>query len=445
MAATATFEIDAHRRSIPRWILGRKTASQFAAIILLATLSFAASVITMKQAWDARDQIRHTSDVQLRIDRVGWHLLTLLRATQDHALNSGVDQAAHFARLRDDVDDDLAQMSAMIADDPYQQQRVVALGAAFVRYFANLESIFAAGAGREIDRNLAVATAAEVAGVSRIVIEMRDHEDQLLKQRRTRADTLLAVLLPTLSFAAAVIAFLLVFIVRSIVRTLRERETVLTEKDGELAAKDIMMREIDHRVRNSLSLIHSLMTFQQRRTASDSAARSLLAEAANQVLVVARVHERLYRYGSTEAVELGEYLHALCTDLAILALPAESQAAIRLQSSRAQVPAEQAVWIGLIVVELITNALKYGNPSLQSPITIDVSPDEKQLRIVVADGGAGLPADFDLNAGKGLGMQVVLLLVRQLHAALEVDPTWSGSRFILTMPLTAATRAAQAA
>jgi two-component sensor histidine kinase len=395
-----------------------------------------ASVTAMKQAWDARDQLRHTSDVQLRIDRIGWHLVTLQRATQDHALDSDPAQATRFGRLRDDVDDDLAQMSAMIADDPFQQQRVVALGAAFVRYFANLESIFAAGAGQDIDRNLALATTAEVARVSSIVTEMRDHEDRLLAQRRTRADTLLAVLLPTLSFAAAVIAFLVVFIARSIVRALRERETVLSEKDGELAAKDIMMREVDHRVRNSLNLIYSLMTFQQRKTASDSAARGLLAEAANQVLVVARVHERLYKFGSTEALDLGEYLRALCSDLAILALPAESQAAIRLQSPRAQVRAEQAVWIGLIVVELITNALKYASPSLQSPITIDVSPDEKELRIVVADGGAGLPADFDLNAGKGLGMQVVLLLVRQLHATLEVDPAWSGSRFILTMPLT---------
>jgi two-component sensor histidine kinase len=245
-------------------------------------------------------------------------------------------------------------------------------------------------------------------------------------------------MLPTLGFSAMFLAFLVAFVARLINRALRERETVLSEKDGELAAKDLMMREIDHRVRNSLNLIYNLMIFQQRKTTADSTARALLGDAANQVLVVARVHERLYKYGSMEAVELGEYLHSLCADVAAFSLPAEAQAAIQLHSACAQVRAEQAIWLGLIVVELVTNAVKYGNPSLQSPITVDVSPDERELRIVVSDGGAGLPAGFDMKASKGLGMQVVLLLVRQLHATLEVDPAWPGSRFILTMPLVTA-------
>src|ERR1700687_2928835 len=101
-----------------------------------------------------------------------------------------------------------------------------------------------------------------------------------------------------------------------------------------------------------------------------------------------------------EAVELGEYLHSLCTDVATFSLPAESQAAIQLHSARAEVRAEQAIWLGLIVVELVTNAVKYGTPSLASPIMVDVSPDEKELRVVVSDGGAGLPAGFELKASK---------------------------------------------
>jgi two-component sensor histidine kinase len=210
---------------------------------------------------------------------------------------------------------------------------------------------------------------------------------------------------------------------------------VLSEKNGELAAKDMMMREIDHRVRNSLNLIYNLMLFQQRRTTDDTVARCLLKEAASQVLVVARVHERLYRYGSMEAVELGGYLHDLCTDVASFSLPAEAQAAIQFHAGCAEVRAEEAIWLGLIVVELVTNAVKYGTPSLQSPITVEVSPDEKELRVVVSDGGAGLPKEFDLQTSKGLGMQVVLLMVRQLHATLEVDPAWAGTRLIVTVPL----------
>jgi two-component sensor histidine kinase len=435
MVATTTVQIGADRRRIPRWFLGRKTASQFAGIGFLAALSFAASAILAHRTWDARDWVRHTGEVQLGIDRIAWHLLTLQQATQAQALNP---ERERVARLRDDVHDDLAEVSRLTADNLPQQQRIAELDAAFARYFAKLESIFAQDAEQDNDRNLALATTTAVARLSKLVSEMRDQEDELLKQRITRADSLLALMLPTLSFSAALIALLVAFVARLINRVLRERETVLSEKDGELAAKDLMMREIDHRVRNSLNLIYNLMIFQQRKTTADSTARGLLADAANQILVVARVHERLYKYGAMEAVELGEYLHSLCTDVAAFSLPAESQAAIQLHSARAQVRAEQAIWLGLIVVELVTNAVKYGSPSLQSPIMVDVSPDEKELRIVVSDGGAGLPPGFDLKASKGLGMQVVLLLVRQLHATLEVDPAWSGSRFILTMPLCAA-------
>jgi two-component sensor histidine kinase len=438
MVAITTFQIGASRRAIPRWILDRKTAGQFAGIVFLAVLSFAVSAIVMSRAWEARDWVRHTSAVQLGIDRIVSHLMTLQQAMQAQVLNPEAERAERFVRLRDDVRDDLAEMTRITGDNALQQQGITELAAAFSRYFTNLESIFGQGVGQDIDRNLALAMTADFDRLSKLVTEMRNQEDSLLKQRITRADALLAILLPTLSFSAASIAFLVGFAARSINRALLERDTMLSEKEGELAAKDLMMREIDHRVRNSLNLIYNLMIFQQRKTA-DSAARGLLAGAANQVLVVARVHERLYKCGSMEAVELGEYLRNLCTDVAAFSLPAEAQAAIQLHSVHAEVRAEQAVWLGLIVVELVTNAVKYGNPSLQSPIMVDVSPDEKELRIVVSDGGAGLPAGFDLQASKGLGMQVVILLVRQLHATLEVDPAWSGSRFILTMPLAAGT------
>jgi two-component sensor histidine kinase len=438
MVATTTAQIGVNRRAVPRWILGRKAASQLAGIVFLAAVSFAVSAVLMHRAWDARDWVRHTSEVQLRIDRIVWHLLALQQATQAQAPNADPERMRRFIRLRDDVHDDLTETARLSEDNAYQQQRITEFGTAFARYFAHLESLLAESIGPNIDRNLSLAVTADMARLSKLVTEMRDQEDGLLKQRTKRADTLLAVLLPTLSFSATLIAFLAAFVARSINRAIRERETVLSEKDGELAAKDLMMREIDHRVRNSLNLIYNLMIFQQRKTAADSVARRLLADAANQVLVVARVHERLYKYGSMEAVELGDYLHGLCTDVAAISLPAEAQAAIQLHSARARVRAEQAIWLGLIVVELVTNAVKYGSPSLQSPIMVDVSPDERELRVVVSDGGGGLPPGFDLKASKGLGMQVVLLLVRQLHATLEVDPAWSGSRFILTMPLVAA-------
>jgi two-component sensor histidine kinase len=438
MVATTTFPAGAARRPVPRWLLGRKAASQFAGIVVLAAFSFAISVIIMHRTLDARDWVRHTHDVQLQIDRFVWDLMTLQQATQQtHALNPDSEWSRRLSRLRDIVGDNLAATARLVADDAYQRQRVADLSTAFAAYLGNLEQLFENRAGLDNDRDRALALTVDVTEVSGLITRMREHEDALLATRTSRADSLLTVLLPTLSFTATSIAFLVGFVARSINRALRERETVLTQKDGELAAKDLMMREIDHRVRNSLNLVYNLMTFQQRRTI-DAGARGLLNEAANQVLVVARVHERLYKYGSMEAVELGDYLRDLCRDVATFSLPADAQAAIQLHSARAEVRAEEAIWLGLIVVELVTNAVKYAKPSLQSPIVVDVSPDESELRVVVSDSGAGLPTGFDMRTSKGLGMQVVLLLVRQLHATLEVDPAWAGTRFILTVPVAAA-------
>ena len=438
MVATTTFPTGADRRPVPRWLLGRKAASQFVGIVVLAAFSFATSAIILHRTLDARDGVRHTHDAQLQIDRFVWDLMTLQQATQQtHALNPDSEWSRRLSRLRQSVGDDLAATARLVAHDAYQRQRVADLSAAFAVYLGNLEQIFAERAGPHSDRDQTLALTVDVTDVSKLITQMREHEDGLLAQRTSRADGLLAVLLPTLSFSATSIAFLVGFVARSINRALRERETVLSQKDGELAAKDLMMREIDHRVRNSLNLVYNLMTFQQRRTI-DAAARRLLNEAANQVLVVARVHERLYKYGSMEAVELGDYLRDLCRDVASFSLPAEAQAAIQLHSAPAEVRAEEAIWLGLIVVELVTNAVKYGKPSLQSPIVIGVSPDERELRVVVSDSGAGLPLGFDMQTSKGLGMQVVLLLVRQLHATLEVDPAWAGTRFILTVPMAAA-------
>jgi two-component sensor histidine kinase len=440
MVAAMTFAVGTDRCSVPRWMLGRKAASQFAGIVLLAALSFAASAIILNRTMDARAWVQHTREVQLQIDRFAWDLVALQQAAQDHALYPDSDWTRRFSQLRVAVGDDLAAAGRLTADNAYQQQRVADLSAAFAQYLGHFERIIAKDAGPDTDRERARAMTVDVTRVSGLITQMRDHEDNLLAQRASRADGLLAVLLPTLCFSAALIAFLAAFIARSINRALRERETVLSQKVGELAAKDLMMREIDHRVRNSLNLVYNLMMFQQRRSI-DAGARNLLNEAANQVLVVARVHERLYKYGSMEAVELGDYLRDLCHDVASFSLPAEAQAAIQLHSARAEVRAEEAIWLGLIVVELVTNAVKYGSPTLQSPVVVGVSPDERELRVVVADSGAGLPSGFDLQTSKGLGMQVVLLLVRQLHATLEVDPAWAGTRFILTVPLAAARQA----
>ena len=435
MLASGLIDLSPTSRRLPRWMLGRRTTAQFLGILILSLAGFALSGTVMERTWEARSSVTHTRDVQLQIDRIVWDLLSMQQSMQAFKLSDDPDHALRFERARTDIRGDILRLTELTADNASQRQLLTDFETIFAPYFAKLEYLFAFGGAADADRARALAMSADAVRMSAVLARMREHEDGLLKQRSARAETLLLALLPTLSLSAALVALLLVMLAQSIKQSTRDRELALVEKAGELAAKDMLMREVDHRAHNSLGLIYNLMTFQQQRSSNTAATREFLAEAANQVLVVARMHERLYQNGDADALPIGLYLRDLCEDVATYSLPAEAHAAIRVQASDAVLPAEQAVWLGLIVVELVTNAMKYGAPSVETPIMIDIASADGQLQVSVSDGGAGLPDSFDPQASKGLGMQVVCLLIRQLHATLSIDLSWSGARFLVTVPL----------
>jgi two-component sensor histidine kinase len=327
---------------------------------------------------------------------------------------------------------------ALTADNFLQQDLITEFGELLTQHLTSMDKVAASEPGSGVGRSMVPAMSVDANRMSALIATMRQQEDALLQTRSTRADNLVAVMLPTLCFSAAFVALLIVMLARLINRLIRERDQNVSEKETELAATEMMMREVDHRVRNSLGLVYNLLTFQQRRKGVDEATQTFLAEAANQILVVARMHERLYRSGAPQQLRIDHYLADLCNDVAAYALPPESRSAIRVHAAAVDVPAEKAVWLGLIVVEFVTNALKYGSPTPQSPIQIEVARADEGLRIEVSDQGHGLPADFDPKACKGLGMQVVALLVKQLHGVLAIDRTWSGARFVVTIPADAA-------
>jgi len=217
-------------------------------------------------------------------------------------------------------------------------------------------------------------------------------------------------------------------------QALRQRDRALKQREDLLAQKDLLMREVDHRVRNSLSLIYGLLTLHQRHAATDGRLREPLGDAASRVLTVARVHEHLYRSGVVDRVEIASYLRELCQALAGSLLPAGASDALRVRATPGELKVAQAVSLGLIVAELVTNALKYAAPSSIAPIEVSFVVGSG-LRLVVADHGPGLPDSFDVAGERGLGMQVVEMLVRQINGRLDLDRTGPGACFVITAPL----------
>jgi two-component sensor histidine kinase len=211
---------------------------------------------------------------------------------------------------------------------------------------------------------------------------------------------------------------------------LREKEALLLENERLLREKDLLFKEIHHRVTNSLQLVHSALSI-QLRTLRDSEARGQVAEAAARVLAIAAVHRRLYQGGSAVAADGRHYLRALLDDLKLL-MPESGDRRLDLDMESFPLSADQLAHLGLIVVELVTNALKHG----RGRINVDVRRDGDALAIAVSDEGPSFPLTFDPATGGGLGLKIVSSLAGPAGAeAIAVDRSVAFGRIVVRMAL----------
>lgn len=190
-----------------------------------------------------------------------------------------------------------------------------------------------------------------------------------------------------------------------------------------VAQAELMAREIDHRVMNSLQFVATLLSMQSR--APDITDASVqLQQAATRVSAVARVHRNFYS-SDTEEVSCLTFLARLCADLSeICGVP------IEVQGDEGTVPTTSIQPIGLIVNELVTNAVKHGAGKVM--VTYRAPGERHQLS--VCDEGDGVPAGFSAGDSTGLGMRVVTALAKQLRGRLEVgsNPAGKGACFNVT-------------
>jgi two-component sensor histidine kinase len=211
----------------------------------------------------------------------------------------------------------------------------------------------------------------------------------------------------------------------------RAREAaLLLEKCELLRRQHTLAQEFEHRLINSLQMVSGLLTL-QCRTATTPEVVAQLRVAARRVGAVGRVHRRLHLLDHQERVEFKQYLQDLCEDLAGLLFQEPTSRSILVQSANLEIPTALGIPLGFIVNELITNATKYtkGNIIVRIDTTTPTS-----YSLSVLDDGPGLPPGFDPANGKGLGMKIVLSLVKQIGGELHVFPGGSvcGARFTIT-------------
>ena len=204
------------------------------------------------------------------------------------------------------------------------------------------------------------------------------------------------------------------------------------QKEAALDQAKLMSQEIDHRVLNSLNLIVSLLGVQSLQLRGTPAAGEI-AKAAGKIMAVAQVHKHMQIDATVVTADCAEYLQRLCLGLCEMLYKGDS-ATIRVDAVPLSLPSERIVRIGLIVNELVTNAVKQGAANLKVSLT---RLDASNFRLCVTDDGNGLPANFAPDEMSGLGMKVVTSLVRNLGGKLLYGPAPGacGTRFEVSFPI----------
>jgi len=209
-----------------------------------------------------------------------------------------------------------------------------------------------------------------------------------------------------------------------------ERRREAEGREKLLVERGLLLSEVHHRVRNSLQLVHTVLTLQAGE-AEDDAARQMLDISAMRVMTIAAVHERLYQGERFDVVEMRGYLLGLIEALhGSLAELAPGRSVALLAEPGAFWPPQRAQVLGMVLAELVTNALRYGSGEIR--IRFGTAADGATLE--VEDDGAGLPADFETGQGVGLGMRIVSELMRGQGGRLSVVKGGPGTRLRADFP-----------
>jgi two-component sensor histidine kinase len=201
----------------------------------------------------------------------------------------------------------------------------------------------------------------------------------------------------------------------------REREDLLRKQQALVIEKDVLLKELEHRVGNSLQIIAAIILMKSKLVTSEET-RVQLQDAHNRVMSVAALQQHLHVSG-VGPIEMGPYLTKLCESLRSSMIGDYRPATLNVTSDGGSVTSREAVSLGLIVTELILNALKHAFPDIDKSdrqIAVRFEVAGSNWKLSVEDNGIGAPVGVFAQAKSGLGTSIVNALAQQLDAKVEV-------------------------
>ncbi|ACK50032.1 signal transduction histidine kinase [Methylocella silvestris BL2] len=213
----------------------------------------------------------------------------------------------------------------------------------------------------------------------------------------------------------------------------REKEELLKQTQELLRQKQVLLDEMEHRVANSLQMIASILLLKARAVTSEET-RVHLRDAHQRVMSIAAVQKHLHASSGVREIEVSSYLSTLCSSLAASMVADSQPIAIKVEADEGTVDSANAVSIGLIVTELLINAIKYAFPTDKADARVLVKYEIKgpDWKLTVADNGVGKRAGEARSADSGLGTAIVSALAQQLDAKIEIASDTTGTSVSIT-------------
>lgn len=216
-----------------------------------------------------------------------------------------------------------------------------------------------------------------------------------------------------------------------IIQDISKRKNIENELKKSLEEKDLMMKEIHHRVKNNLTIIQSLLQLQSNYI-TDNNALNIFRESQNRVKSMAIIHQRLYKYGDIAKIDFSDYPRTLA--LAIFRSYGKDANEIKLNVNvdNIKLDIDTAIPLGLILNELISNSLKHAFPEGKSgQLTVKFHLKDDKYTLTVSDNGISIPEELNYEKSDSLGLKLVYSLANQIGAEVKLD-TANGTKFEIT-------------
>lgn len=203
-------------------------------------------------------------------------------------------------------------------------------------------------------------------------------------------------------------------------RDITHHKSVESQMKASLQEKNVLLKEIHHRVKNNLQIISSLLHLQSRYI-QDESAYEVFKESQNRVKSMAIIHERLYQSGNFAEIDMSEYIKNLSNSIYGSYRVNADDITMNINADNIFLDINKAIPCGLMVNEMITNAIKHAFPEGSTgEISVDFLKENEEYILIVQDNGVGLPKDLNLKKTETLGMQLINSLTYQLEGNLEI-------------------------